>query len=121
MKFKTTIEIISEAEDKSEAREIAGDYLSGDLTSGVEMRCATRPLCNYKKSAISVTIISVAVIFGLIAAINIKHSQNTIRNISGLSAIQPPLKTSDAENKELKFKKEWQDRQTRSALDYIKK
>ena len=37
VKFKTTIEISSEAENKNEAMEIVGEYLAGYLSSGVDM------------------------------------------------------------------------------------
>ena len=44
MKYKTTIEIVADAGDKSEAMEIAGEYLSGNLISGVRMKCRTNPV-----------------------------------------------------------------------------
>ena len=41
MKFKTTIKLITEAKDKNEAMEIAGEYLSGNLATGVDMKLHT--------------------------------------------------------------------------------
>ena len=37
MKYRTVIEVVTEAKDKSEAIEIVGEYLSGDILSGVQM------------------------------------------------------------------------------------
>jgi hypothetical protein len=53
--------------------------------------------------------------------INSKQSKNINRGITGIDAINPPLKTYDTDKSNAKFKKEWQDVQTREALDYLKK
>lgn len=122
MKFKTTIQIITEAQDRDEAQEIAGEYLSGNLMSSVEMRCRTSRARDYKKCAgIIATAISVVIIVGLISVFQLKSSQGNVQNSFSFNAIQPPLKTQGLDNKDSQFKKEWQSRQAKQALDLIKR
>ncbi len=118
MRYKTTIEITSEAEDKNEAMEIVGEYLTGNIVSGVEMRCHTKPTLNYKRTFVGVAALSVIFLIGLITAINIKSSQSLLSNTSGINAIQPPLKTS-LHRKDSTFKKEWQAVRNKEALNRI--
>ena len=121
MKYKTTIKIITEAKDKDEATEIAGDYLSGNLTTGVDMKFRTAPARNSIRAAgIACVII---LIIGSIA-INFstaKHSPGLIQNLPGDSIIQPPLKTSSSDLDHSAFRKEWQIRHAQEALDSLNK
>ena len=119
MKYKTTIEIVTNAQDKNEAMEIVGEYLSGHLSSGVDMKCATRRFSHYAKPVISVIALSLVFFIGILSIINIKPSKITIGNISGINAVQPPLKTS-ATIEKADFKKEWEAKQTKEALKLIK-
>jgi len=122
MKYKTTIEIVAEAEDRDEAMEIAGEYLSGNLISGVDMRCRTKPVQSFKKVGVVLSIaIFVLVTIGIVSSINTHGSKISLSNISGASAIQPPLKTSILNKKDAEFKKEWENKQAKEILDYIKK
>ena len=118
MRFKTVIKIVSDAKDKSEALDLVEDYLSGNISSGVDMKCATRPVYSAAKMA-GVAAISLVAIIGIIFASNIKHPQDILQRLPGVSAVQPPLKTSSAAKTGAEFKKEWQDRQTKEALDRI--
>jgi hypothetical protein len=43
MKYETVIKILSFADSEHEAIDIAGEFLRGNLESGVEMKCYTRP------------------------------------------------------------------------------
>ncbi len=122
MRFKTTIEIVTEAQDKNEAMEIAGEYLSGNIISGVRMKCRAKSLNYYKvRSTASVAVLVLMVTVNILFMINSKQSKSANRGIAGIDAINPPLKTYDADKSNAKFKKEWQDVQTREALDYLKK
>ncbi len=120
MKYKTVIEISSEADNKNEAMEIVGEYLSGNLTSGVDMRCRTKPVISYKKPLIGVALASVMLIIGLFSFTHLPSTKNFVGNLTGISAVQPTLKTSEASQKE-KFKKEWEKKQMNEALNLIKK
>ena len=44
MKYRTVIELVVEADNEHEATDIAGEYLRGDLESGVRMKFSTKPL-----------------------------------------------------------------------------
>ena len=121
MKFKTTIKIITEAKDQNEATEIAGDYLSGNFTTGVDMKFRTVPVCGNKERA--GIVLAVVLVFGLLMLplSYIKHAQNSVQNLPGDSVIQPPLKTSSADKKYSNFKREWQTRHAQEALEFLKK
>jgi len=121
MKYKTTIKITSEAADKSEALEIVGDYLSGNLMSGVDMKCITAPAVNYKGNILFLGFISLVFLAGVLVSSTIRVSNISASNEASLSAIQPPLKTSPLDNKTESFKRDWQDRQSEKALEYIKR
>jgi len=122
MKYKTTIDIISEAGDRNEAAEIAGEYLSGNLMSGVKMKCRTKPVYVEKaRTTASVMIIVSVIALSVFFTAQTKQPQTLNQNISGVNAIQPRLKTSIVDKNDSKFKKEWQNIQTREALDYLKK
>ena len=122
MKYKTTIEIITEAGDKNEAVEIAGEYLSGNLMSGVCMKCRTKPAYASKlQTAAALTVVMLIIALSILLTAQTKRPQALDQSVYGIDAIQPPLKTSFADKNDIKFKKEWQAVQTREALNYIKK
>ena len=117
MKYRTTIEIVSEARDKSEAVEIVHDYLSGNITSGVHMKCLTDPVHSYPKVIVT-AILFLALLGGSIfSALYSKPGASMIPLTPAASAIQPPLKTSMADKKHLDFKKEWQAAQVKETLN----
>ena len=120
MKYKTKIELITQAENKNEAMEIVGEYLSGYLASGVDMKCSTKRISNYNRHIISIAVTSLILTIVILLLSNIKPSKNSTGNFYGINAVQPPLRTSiDGDKSE--FKKEWDTRQTREALSHIKK
>ena len=121
MKYKTTIQIITDAGDKNEALEIVGEYLSGNLASGIEMKCRTNPSVNYKAGLVVAAAFSFIIVASVLLGTHIKGSANLIQSASGISAIQPPLKTSYLEGRNANFKRDWHDRQIKKALDYIKR
>ncbi len=120
MKFRTTIKLVSEAHDKNEALDLVEEYLSGNIMSGIDMRCVTKPVCSGAK-IVSLSVISLVIIAGIVLGSYIKHPQIMMRTIPGVSAVQPPLKTSGAARMSPEFMKEWQDRQTKEALSQITK
>lgn len=124
MKFRTTIEIVTEADNKAEATEIAGEYLSGNLVSGVKMTCKTRPSNVRRNGAIVAVVISVLVVGSIFSFAYVKSPQpqnNIGMSICGIRGVQPPLKTSPGDKADSKFKKEWNNKITESALNHIKK
>ncbi|MFH0764120.1 MAG: hypothetical protein V1927_03875 [Candidatus Omnitrophota bacterium] len=121
MKYKTTIQITTEAADKNEALEIVGEYLSGNLVSGIEMKCRTNRAVNYRVGLVACTAFSFVIIAGVVLAVHFKSSTNPIQNSYGSSAIQPPLRTSYPEGRNAGFKKDWQNTEAKRALEYIKR
>ncbi len=117
MKYKTTINITSEARNRDEAIDIVDEYLAGNLRSGVDMKCATRPECTAVKVTCAVAL-SLVIVGVIIFPIHLKTPQLIVPNVSGISAVQAPLKT---DKKNVEFKKEWETRQTKEAIEYIKR
>ena len=120
MKFRTTIKITTEAKDKNEAMEIAGEYLSGNLMSGVDMKLSTASM-NYLKKRAALAILAI-IAFGVITAhfACSRPSSSFISCIPGDSVMQPPLKTSAPDNKYSDFNKEWQAKHAKEVLNSIK-
>ncbi|UCD54702.1 MAG: hypothetical protein JSV93_04045 [Candidatus Omnitrophota bacterium] len=44
MKYQTVIKILTDAESEHEATDIAGEFLRGNIETGVKMKCYTRPV-----------------------------------------------------------------------------
>lgn len=121
MKYKTNIEITSDAANKDEAMEIVGDYLSGNIASGIGMKCATRPVRFYNNPAAKVVIVALLMTMGFFSGVKAKPQQNFSVNMCQMAAVTPPLKTSDANKNDMRFKKEWQEKQTTEAINSIKR
>ena len=120
-KYKTNIEITSPASDKNEAMEIVGDYLSGNIVSGIDMRCTTKQVHFYDNSAAKAVAVVLLVGMGFLFAVKTTPQTHLNFGTCQMAAIQPPLKTSNVVKSEAKFKQEWQDKQTREALNFIKR
>ena len=120
-KYTTKIEITSEAANKDEAMEIVGEYLSGNIASGIDMRCTTKPVRFHNQT--SVKVLAMVLLIGIVFLSGTKMTpqQHVSVNTCQMAAVQPPLKTSSAIKDVTKFKKEWDDKQMRAALDIIKK
>lgn len=120
MKYKTTIEVVAEANTRTEAMEIVDDYLTGNLVSGIDMKCTTRPVRAYGKSVISVTVVSVILAVSILALIHPTPASRQFSYGPSVSAVQPDLKTQSANAKSSDFKKEWEKKHTEEALKMIK-
>ena len=121
MKYKTNIEITSDAVNKDEAMEIVGDYLSGNIASGIDMKYATRPVRFYNNPAAKVVAVALLMTVGFFSGVKAKTQQNFSVNMCQMAAVTPPLKTSDANKNDMRFKKEWQQKQTTEVINFIKK
>ncbi len=118
MKYRTVIEVISDAENEHEALDIAGEFLRGNLESGVKLKSRTGPLKSHV--LIRTTVLSVILTVFAFARIELfGHSKSIPRAFSVIkntSAVQPPLKTGKGPD----FKETWKDEEHRKVLDYIK-
>ena len=121
MKYKTNIEITSDAANKDEAIEIVGDYLSGNIASGIDMKCATKPIHFYNSSAARVIVVSLLVTAGFFSGVKAKPQNGFSVNMAQMAAVTPPLKTSDANKLDARFKKEWENKQAAEAIFFFKK
>ena len=120
MRYRTVIELVTEAKDKSEAIEIVGEYLSGDVFSGVEMRYSTRAVNGIKKAAITITALSLILAAGIISFYLTKSIGSGSTSSSGMSAVQPPLQTQILHVRDAQFKTQWQEEHNKEALRKIK-
>jgi len=120
MRYKTVIEVVTEAKDRSEAIDIVGEYLSGDVLSGVEMKYSTRAVSGVKKIAIAITALSLMLAAGIISLYITKSIGNGAPSSAGMSAVQPPLQTQALHVRDAQFKTQWQDEHTKEALRKIK-
>jgi hypothetical protein len=120
MKYKTTIQVIAEAENKHEAMEIVGEYLSGNIASGIEMRYSTKEVTSHSKVVVSIFVVLFVLAAGLFSTVYLKSPQGCSMPASGFNAVQPPLKTHDALKNGSGFKAEWQKKQIDEALKRIK-
>lgn len=120
--YKTKIEITSAANDKDEAIEIVGDYLSGNINSGIGLKYSTKQIRFYDHSAAKAVAILILIGAGFFFSAKtsvVNHGFNA--PTCQMAAVQPPLKTSIADKDDVNFKKEWEEKQTREAIDFIKR
>lgn len=120
MRYRTVIEVVTEAKDKSEAMEIVGEYLSGDVFSGVEMKYSTRAVNGIKKAAITVTALSLILAAGMLSLYMVRSMSAGTPSVSGMSAVQPPLQTRVVHLRDAQFKSQWQEEHSKEALRKIK-
>lgn len=122
MRFKTTINITTEAKDKNEAMDIAGEYLSGNLMTGIDMKLRTTSVSTNRK--ITVAALAFFAISGTLIA-NMAHTRQQSKmfsyDISADYAVQAPLKTSAVYREYTDFKQEWQMRHSAEVLGSIPK
>ena len=120
-KYKTVIEIVCEAEDHNEAMDVAGEYLRGALSSGVSMRCQTRPLSGGSRFMLTgfmaLGLIGAGFLSTNLAILKPHQAQNQL----GFNACQAPLRTTITGPAETRFKESWQDKGLSGALKRIKK
>jgi len=125
MKYKTTIEIITDANNPQDAADIAGEYLRGALETGVDMRCHTRKLIVERAILVAISsflFLSSLIIGSLIIMPNKTSSviarYNSINNKTDV-AVQPPLRTNDKTNIGNEFKKVWNVKQNEVTIKQI--
>ena len=120
MKYRTKIEITADANNKDEAMEIVGEYLSGNIASGIEMEYATKPVRFYNHSCVKLAAIILLVMVGFISGARTSADYGFAGSDCRVAAVQPPLKTSAAEKSDASFKREWHEKQTKQALEIIR-
>ncbi|MDD5439322.1 MAG: hypothetical protein PHS37_03955 [Candidatus Omnitrophica bacterium] len=120
MKYKTVIEIISDADNPAEAADLAGDYLQGHLETGITMRCYTKPVRKIAPVAALFIGFIVIGILGLGICFSGKKEVRVASTVPSntVNAIQPPLKTSATDSH---FRGDWKTKKNSAEIDFIKK
>ena len=122
MKYRTMIEVISEASDVEDATNIAGEYLKGDIDFGVQMRCKTVSLRSHRakryaaRGAIAVVMLTMLFLTGISVGGGEKILGSQRMGISNTCTIMPALKTKHRDA----FKAEWKAKKDQAVLEYIK-
>ena len=98
MKYKTIIELICDAADKEDAFHIAGEYLRGEVESGVEMKCKAITLRTQRMLISGVVSVLVLFFFSSFAGMIVREKNDDLKKISNMllsntCTIQPVLKT----------------------------
>lgn len=111
MKYKTTIEVLTDADNKDEAADIAGEYLRGDISEGADLRVKTLSLSRLRRNMVILVVCSaLGILFTILATNRISYKIATGRKESVASyAIQPSLKTNMSESQGREFKKIWEE------------
>ncbi len=117
MKYQTVIKILTDAESEHEATDIAGEFLRGNLETGIRMKCCTKPLKSCRLFRVSALLLLIFAFIGIASLGYFKSTATSFPGIKNTSAFQPPLKTSQT----IEFKKDWQEEKNRKVLEYIKK
>ena len=111
MRYKTTIEVVTEADSKYEAADIAGEFLKGNLNTGAELKVRTVSDAKVRRITAFAAICAIAAIFAMVLVYaNGSYKIARIEKKSAASyAIQPPLKTglADVQNSK-EFRKIWE-------------
>ena len=118
MRYKTTIEIITEARSEAEAIDIAGEFLRSELESGVSMTCRTKPYRKTNqavKSGIGLFLVLVC-ISTLSAGYITKKPVASLRR-KEISAFQPPLRTKG----DSQFEEAWKAKEEKALFEFVKK
>jgi len=116
MKYKTIIEIITEADNEHEAADIAGEFLRGDFGSAVVMNCHTRPFRSMGFLKLGLFFVLIAAFLGTAYFGYFKNSSGATFGGKNISACPPPLKMGQTTS----LKQAWKDEENRKVLDYIK-
>lgn len=110
MQYKTTIEVCTEAADRHEAADIAGEFLRGTVSEGTDVKVRTVSVTTSKVVTLAIAACSTIAIIGSFFAGNqiysrmAKAEQKTVTSY----AIQPPLNTNISESQGKEFKEIWQ-------------
>jgi hypothetical protein len=99
MEYKTTIEVVTEADSAYEAADIAGEFLKGNIRTGADIRVKTVSSAKSRKIKAMLAICVATTVGGLVFV-----GQKVSRDFARVErkpvtsyAIQPPLKTSSAD------------------------
>jgi len=117
MKYRTRIDIITDADSEREAADIAGEFLKGDFESGATLTCRTASFRSPVIVNASICLVLTLIFVGAATLGYFQKSPVAFTETRKISACSPPLKTSST----LAFKDAWQEEETKKVLDYVRK
>lgn len=111
MQYKTTIEIVTEADSEHEAADIAGEFLKGNFTEAADIKVKTVSVARLSRIHAILAICAISALFGAVVIYNnvsYKIAKMEMKPATSY-AIQPPLKTNldDMQNNNT-FKADWE-------------
>jgi hypothetical protein len=113
MQYKTTIEVVTEADSAYEATDIAGEFLKGNIHAGADISVKTVSATKSKmvKAIVAVCVVS-AVLGGFLMVHKVSYevAKAEIKPVTSY-AIQPPLKANVVAKDSKEFQKIWEKEQ----------
>ena len=97
MRYRTLIELVCEGENENDAAEVAGEFLRGNIESGVKISCRTKPFKSQR--FLQASAVFAAVTLSVIGVASFAYFKSNVAPFSAkknTNAIQPPLKTSQS-------------------------
>jgi len=113
MQYKTTIEVYTDAGDKFEAADIAGEFLKGDIAKGADLKVKTSTIATTRTVKAVMVVALTSLTAGAFLLGNQFHSRMAKVETKPVTsyAIQPPLKTNMTDSQSQEFKKIWEEAQ----------
>ncbi len=104
MRYRTVIEIITKANSKTEATDIAGEFLKGNFDDDVKFKFYTQPLRSHIFFKTSLLVVLISIFAGVASFGYFRGNDSSNLRSESTYAFQPPLKTGIPAD----FKDEWQ-------------
>ena len=113
MQYKTTIAVVTLADNEVEATDIAGEFLRGNITTGADLKVRTTSVQKSKKVRVGLVIFVGSLTVGafiLGSQVPYRFAHRSIKPVTSY-AIQPPLKTNTNAQEGAEFKQLWEKEQ----------
>ena len=101
MKYRTVIEITTEANNPNEALDLAGEFLRGNIENGVDMKYTSRSVKGYTLLKVCVVVVLLSLFAGTLffGSGTSKRLASKRLNKARTSVLQPPLRTCSLASK----------------------
>ncbi len=99
MRYRTVIEVVSEAGNEHDAADSAGEYLVGRSDNILSMKCHTEPVrssYSFKYLAMTTSLAVLGLLIFMSSRAIREDSCSGMLSIGSRSAIQPPLRTASS-------------------------
>lgn len=121
MEYKTTIEVVTEADSAYEAADIAGEFLKGNIRTGADIKVKTVSSAKSKRIKAALAVCVAAAVPGLFFVgqkVSYDFARAEKKPVTSY-AIQPPLKTNTADVQNSKEFKEIWEKEQRDRLNSV--